>query len=170
MVLWYNITKIVKQKFLLLTYEVLAVGNSIKLKAFKVLDYVSMQANTSSVWLAIMAVLLAVGLITANDTALSHFPLISIFNEVFWAVLLVAYATVKLLQSTRPVNHCVTIFTSVLGAWIWNYMIVSFVFLDPKPLEASDLLLFVPVVCEVLDLALDMVRWRNPHCKGKHLL
>jgi hypothetical protein len=146
------------------------VRKNIKTRLYKALDHISTQANTSSLWLSIMGTLLGIGFLVGDSTSFKYFPFIKLLNHNIWAAILFAYAAVKFLQAVQSVPYWVTIATSVIGAWVWNYMIFSFIFLDPQTMAPVEVLLFFPVVCEVFDLAMDIVRWRNPLYRGKHIL
>lgn len=117
-----------------------------------------------------MGGLLGLGFLIGDSSSFSYFPFIKLLNTNIWAAILFSYATVKFLQAIQPLACWVTTLTSVVGAWVWNYMIISFIFLGSESVSPAELLLFFPVICEVFDLATDIIRWRNPLHKGKHLI
>lgn len=117
-----------------------------------------------------MGALLGLGFIVGDSSSFSYFPFITLLSADIWAVILFAYAAVKLLQAIEQVPCWVTTLTSIVGAWVWNYMIVSFIFLGNESISPAELLLFFPVICEAFDLAADIIRWRSPRHKGKHVI
>lgn len=66
-----------------------------------------------------------------------------------WALVFFAYASSKILGVLYRTPFFVKALTTISGLWLWNYIFLSFIVFDKTPVAATELMLIVPVICEV---------------------
>lgn len=66
-----------------------------------------------------------------------------------WGVLFAVYGAVGLLDCVFRVNWFVARGAGLLGMWLWSYLFLSLAVLDDKPTTAAEIMLVVPIICEV---------------------
>ena len=114
------------------------------------------ESKTMSVLLGIIGLFLGVGFLLGDSSSVDYHPLRMLFDPIIWAIIFLGYSTLKFSQIVKKVPARIKVFNSTLGMWLWTYVAISFLFYDPKPISPAEILLLVPLVCELLELIIDL--------------
>ena len=91
--------------------------------------------------------LLALGFLLGDISSSSNY---SAFNDrLVWAVAFGSYSAVKFTQSLGRTPLCLRAVTSILGLWLWCYLLISFIVLDKVSMAPAEPVLFMPLVWEL---------------------
>lgn len=66
-----------------------------------------------------------------------------------WGALFAVYGAVGLLDCLFRMNWIVARGAGLLGMWLWSYLFLSLAVFDEKPTTAAEIMLVVPIICEV---------------------
>ena len=66
-----------------------------------------------------------------------------------WGTIFFSYAICKLLSIPREFPFIFNAIVSVIGLWLWSYILIEFVFFSPTPLKVVEVLLILPVFTEI---------------------
>ena len=69
-----------------------------------------------------------------------------------WGAFFLAYGFAKVVNLLLIRQFFLTVLVSAIGMWGWNYLFLSFAVFDVAPLHPAELLMFLPVLCEVWSL------------------
>ena len=100
-----------------------------------------------SITLALFSGLLCLGFIIGDPGASTNYTAFS--NKFVWAAVFGAYSLVKSMQALNRMPMCTKIINSILGLWLWCYLIISFIFLDKTHMAPAELILIMPVLWEL---------------------
>ena len=78
-----------------------------------------------------------------------------------WMALFGAYAVCHLAACLYRLPTAVMYVCGVLGLWLWSYLFLSFVVFDRTPVQATEVMLIVPLIAEVWILAGDIFERRG---------
>lgn len=91
--------------------------------------------------------LLTIGFLLGDISANSNY---TAFNDkLVWAAAFGSYSAVKLTQSLGRTPLCLRVITSILGLWLWCYLLISFILLDKGNMAPAEPILFMPLVWEL---------------------
>lgn len=122
---------------------------------------VGQQAKILTLLLGLTAILLAIGFLFGDSANNSNYKiLIELFNHKVWAVMLATYGVLKFFQLFEKLPHFIRILTSVVGIWLWLYVFLSFIVFDRLDFSPAELLIVLPLACEVGELVLDIFNFR----------
>lgn len=114
------------------------------------------ESKTITMLLGIIGLFLGIGFFIGDSTSIDYYPLLMLFDSATWGIVFLIYSFLKLLQIVKKVHCRIKAFNSTLGMWLWTYVIISFLIYDPKPISPAEILLLVPLVCEVIELVIDL--------------
>ena len=91
--------------------------------------------------------LLTIGFLLGDLAANSNY---SAFKDgIVWAGAFGSYSAIKFIQSLGRTPICLRALNSVLGLWLWCYLIISFVILDKTAMAPAEPTLLMPLVWEL---------------------
>lgn len=114
------------------------------------------ESKTITMLLGMIGLFLGIGFIIGDSGSMDYHPLLMLFDSWIWATIFLLYSFLKFSQIVQKVPDRVRIFNSTLGMWLWTYVLISFLIYDPKPVSPAEILLLVPLVCEVIELVIDL--------------
>lgn len=117
--------------------------------------------------LGICALLLATGLYFGDTSSSNYEILLELFSHETWAAIFALYGTAKIIQGSHRLPSGIDIVICAIGIWLWNYIFLSFVVFDFKNFTAIEILLLLPVACEVWELALEIFAFRVRRSKNR---
>ena len=91
--------------------------------------------------------LLALGFLLDYISSSSNYSAFK--NGLVWAVAFGSYSAVKFTQSLGRTPLCLRAITSILGLWLWCYLLISFIVLDKVSMAPAEPVLFMPLVWEL---------------------
>lgn len=68
---------------------------------------------------------------------------------IMWGALFTSYGITKVSQSIYRVPFRVKLLSSLIGMWAWAYVFLSFTIFDTSPVAPTEILLCIPLVCEL---------------------
>lgn len=114
------------------------------------------ESKTITMLLGIIGLFLGIGFIFGDSTSADYHPLHMLFDAYVWAIIFLSYSLLKFLVIFKKIPCRVKVFNSTLGMWLWTYVVISFLIYDSKPISPAEILLLVPLVCEVIELVIDL--------------
>ena len=91
--------------------------------------------------------LLALGFLLGDISSSSNYS--AFIDRLVWAVAFGSYSAVKFTQSLGRTPLCLRAVTSILGLWLWCYLLISFIVLDKVSMAPAEPVLFMPLVWEL---------------------
>lgn len=91
--------------------------------------------------------LLALGFLFGNVTNSTDYTYLN--DKLVWFSAFAAYGSIKFLQSLSRTPLCLRVGNSIIGLWLWCYIFVSFIVLDPTPMMPIEPILVLPIVWEL---------------------
>ena len=122
---------------------------------------VKQQTRTLTLLIGLSAILLALGFLLGDSTHNTNYAiLLELFPPTTWGAIFSAYGVLKLLHILDKLPHSVKILTSIVGVWVWIYVFFSFIVFDTVRLSPAELLIILPLACEIGELVLDIFNFR----------
>lgn len=122
---------------------------------------VGQQAKILTLLLGLTAILLASGFLLGDSANNSNYRiLLELFDYKVWSVIWGAYGILKFFQLFEKLPYCVRITTSITGIWLWLYLFLSFIVFDRFDFSPAELLILLPLACEVGELVLEIFKFR----------
>lgn len=138
--------------------------NKLQQIAQRYLNLVFEHTSLLPISLGLMGLFYGVGFLYGDMHVNTNYHILEIFlSKLTWGILFLVYAVVKLLAPVYRLNTILKILCSFWGLWAWNYTIFSFIILDATPTAPAELILLVPLLLEVIDLALQI--WEHKLCR-----
>jgi hypothetical protein len=103
-----------------------------------------------------IAVVLGFGFLFAEVTTPNYIAFLS--PAWMWGILFLAYGLCHVAGAMYRLKTWVSYLCGGFGMWLWNYLFLSFVVFDKTPIQATEMMLALPIVCEVWLLAEDIYR------------
>lgn len=122
------------------------------------------ESKTITMLLAVIGLFLGIGFLIGDSSSIDYHPLRMLFDPIIWAIIFLGYSAIKFSQIIKKIPIRIKVFNSTLGMWLWTYVVISFLFYDPKPISPAEILLLVPLVCELIELIIDLCQ-RNRSLK-----
>lgn len=119
------------------------------------------ESKTITFLLSIIGFLLGTGFYFFNISNVDYAVFYSLADMQYWGIVFYLYGSIKLLQSIRPISQWLKIAGSSLGMWLWTYLIFGFLLLDQTQPTPEELLLIVPLICEMGELVINMFNCRK---------
>ena len=112
-------------------------------------------------FLGLMGALYGIGFLVGDMYVNTNYHALYLFlPQAAWGTLFLLYATIKLLAPVLRVATALKILNSFYGLWAWNYTVFSFIIFDTSPIAPAELILLVPLIVEVLDLATQLWEYK----------
>jgi hypothetical protein len=125
------------------------------------------ESSSVTLLLGIAGILLGLGFLL-GDPANPNYQAITAFGSAeVWSIAFIFYGIVKLAQTLGRCNIWLKLLMSLSGLWAWNYVFLSFTIFDLTPVAPTEILLALPIVCEVWGLAVELFAVRI--FKGRRL-
>ena len=108
-----------------------------------------LRVNHTVVSLTLFSVsgLLAIGFLFGDININSNYDAYS--NNIVWTAAFGTYSATKLIQSMGRTPLCLRAFNSVLGLWLWCYLIIAFMLVDTSSMSPTEPMLIMPLVWEL---------------------
>ncbi len=116
-------------------------------------DLTALRWTLAWVALALSAGMLFTAATTENYAAIHWFS-----DRMAWGLMFGAYGVAHVLACLYSLPKWVAYAAGVFGLWLWVYLFLSFVWFDPTPVQATEIMLAVPVAIEVWLLAEDIFK------------
>lgn len=110
--------------------------------------------------LGVSGITLGLGFIFANTLDPNYSAAVDFASPIYWAIGLLVYGSVKVLQSLGRMPALIKLLNALQGAWIWTFLFISFSVLDFAPITPTELLLLVPIFCEMWELAVAIFNFK----------
>lgn len=114
------------------------------------------EASSIMLLLSLCGILLGLGFIFGDPSNANYKAINSAGHVLVWGIGFLVYGVVKGIQTLYRIPVALKLVTSALGLWAWNYVFLSFTVLDSSPMAPTEVLLAVPIVCEMWGLAVSM--------------
>lgn len=125
--------------------------------------------NIITIILGLCGVMLGLGFYY-GDVSNNNYQLLTAFAPAnVWAVGFILYGLIKLYQYTTKVADWVCLVNAVQGIWAWSYLLLSFVVLDTTRIAPTELMLFVPLIFEVWELAAAIFKFSTRRRRKRNL-
>lgn len=120
----------------------------------RILLLIIAQIRTMSLILGLCGITLGLGFLV-GDTGNPNYHSIKEFAPIsFWAFGFFTYGVIKLLHSVFRVHHSVKLLNALQGIWVWTFLFLSFSIFDSTPLAPTELLLIIPIICELWEIVI----------------
>lgn len=106
--------------------------------------------------LAMCGVLLGLGFIFGDPNNNNYKAINEAGSAILWGISFTAYGLIKAIQTLYRIPTWLKFVASAAGIWAWNYVFLSFTLLDPTPVAPTEILLAIPIVCEMWGLAVSL--------------
>jgi peptidoglycan/LPS O-acetylase OafA/YrhL len=103
-----------------------------------------------------VALVLSVGMFFTATQTENYNAINSFSDRRVWGCIFLSYGACQVAASLFVLPAWVRIACCVVGLWVWSYLFLSFVVYDPTPIQATELMLAVPLISEVWILAGDL--------------
>ena len=70
-------------------------------------------------------------------------------SSISWFVVFGVYSTIKFVQALGRTPMYLRATNSILGLWLWCYLILAFIFMDPARLAPTEPMLLMPLIWEL---------------------
>lgn len=107
--------------------------------------------------LGVCGISLSIGFVFMNTSNPNYTALLQLANYAAWSLGFFTYGCIKVFQALFRVPYYIKLINAAQGMWLWTYLLLSFVVFDFSPLAPTELLLFVPVLCEVWEVTINIV-------------
>ena len=107
-----------------------------------------------SLLLGILGLTAAIGFAFIKSSGVHYSYVPQVAPMWVWGLIFGSYATVKLAQVFFIIHKYAMFIASIVGMWLWNFLLLDSVVLDKSGVTPMELLLVVPVFCEVWALAI----------------
>lgn len=125
---------------------------------------VFVQAHTMTLLLGVCGLALSIGFILGSPTNANYSTISSFADQSIWAFWFLIYSIIKLLQPLVRVWHSIKILNALQGIWAWSFIFLSFTVFDSTPIAPTELMLVIPIICELWELVVDIFNFRTcPH-------
>jgi len=106
--------------------------------------------NTAVVFVLTTAALLSgIGFLLGNISTSNYAAVISFAPSSIWALWFFIYGLVKLAEIIFFIPPYLKAFNSLFGMWLWNYIVLSFLFFDKNPAYQLEFTIVTPLIIEV---------------------
>lgn len=99
--------------------------------------------------LFLLGILLSLGFLLADTKSEDYRNILDLADYRIWGTIFFSYAICKLLSISREFPFIFNAIVSVIGLWLWSYILIEFVFFSPTPLKVVEVLLILPVFTEI---------------------
>lgn len=108
--------------------------------------------RTLTLLLGLHGITLGIGFALGDITDLDYTAVIQFAKPVYWAIGLWVYGILKVLQALSRMPATIKLLNALQGIWAWSFLFISFSIIDTAPITPTELLLVVPILCEVWEL------------------
>lgn len=105
-----------------------------------------------------IAIALASGFFFAQVSTSNYIAFNGFSPAWIWGVLFAAYGACHVTACLYKIPNWLSYCCGAMGLWLWNYLFLSFVVFDETPIQATEVMLALPIICEVWLLAEDIYR------------
>ena len=91
--------------------------------------------------------LLALGFLVGDINSNSNYN--AYVDKYLWAAAFGSYSLVKFIQALGRTPLCLRAINSILGLWLWCYLLLSFIILDKSTMAPAEPILVMPLVWEL---------------------
>ena len=107
--------------------------------------------DTSSIRIALgmSAITLAIGFVFGSTHEDSFNYLNELMNYNYWAISFLVYGIFIMTGGFVKVSRYAYCVVDAIGLWLWTYLFLSFVIVDPTPTSAAEYMLTVPILMAV---------------------
>lgn len=119
------------------------------------------ETHTISLILGILGLILGIGFLFGDTTGHNFKSIVSFGTHWFWASGFIFYGIVKLCHPIFSLPVWLSIFNTATGIWAWSYIILSFIIFDKTPTAPTEYMLVVPLLLEVVLLAIHIFEFRG---------
>jgi len=99
--------------------------------------------------LAIAALLSGIGFLLSDATNSNYTAIHAFAPSSIWALWFFIYGIEKLLETIFYIPSYIRAFNSLFGMWLWNYILLSFLFFDKNISYPLEYVLMAPLIIEV---------------------
>jgi len=122
----------------------------------RVSAFLIFESKTITMLLGLIGMFLGLGFFIGDSSSEDYLPLLALLDAESWGVVFLFYSTLKFSQILTKIHCRIKVFNSTMGMWLWTYILISFLFYDNKPISPAEILLAIPLVCEVIELVVDL--------------
>ncbi len=108
-----------------------------------------------------VALVLSAGLFATSTTTANYAAMNGLQDRAAWGAMFMLYGLHHVAASLYRIPAWLSYPAELFGLWLWAYLFLSFVVFDPTPVQATEIMLAVPLVSEVWILAEDIYRRKN---------
>lgn len=106
--------------------------------------------------LGILSALLGIGFAFGDTSGSNYAPMLAVTTQYVWGILFLVYGGCKIWDALFDYGFKLSSLVSILGIWAWNFVFLSFTYYDTAPVTPTEVLLFLPVICEVWSLIINL--------------
>jgi hypothetical protein len=99
--------------------------------------------------LATAAILSGIGFLIGDTSNSNYTAIIAFAPSLAWALWFFVYGIEKLIEVIFSIPPYIKALNSLFGMWLWNYIVLSFLFFDKNPSYPLEYTLIAPLVIEV---------------------
>lgn len=110
--------------------------------------------------LGISGITLGIGFALSNTTDLDYAAVVQFAPPIYWVIGLLVYGILKILQALGRMPATIKLLNALQGIWAWSFLFISFSIIDTAPITPTELLLVVPILCEVWELVVAIFNFR----------
>ena len=99
--------------------------------------------------LAFAAMLSGIGFLFGDITNPNYAAIAAFAPSYVWAVWFLIYGMEKIIEIIVSIPPYIRAFNSLFGMWLWNYVVLSFLFFDTNPSYPLEFTLIAPLAIEV---------------------
>lgn len=117
--------------------------------------------RTITLFLATFGLVFGIGFMLLPIDDDRYYPFIVLFDPIYWAIIFCVYGLLKIYQARSFCSTRLRIINSIIGMWLWAYVSISLIVYDPKSINPAELLLFLPLIYEIVELIIDLFQHKN---------
>lgn len=110
--------------------------------------------------LGLSGITLGIGFALGNITDLGYTAVVQFAEPIYWVIGLSVYGILKVLQALGRMPATIKLLNALQGIWAWSFLFISFSIIDTAPITPTELLLVVPILCEVWELIIAIFNFR----------
>jgi len=115
----------------------------------KVSELFKVDNTTTVVLLSTIAILSGIGFLIGDVHGDNYIAILAFASPTVWAIGFLAHGLEKLLEVIFNIPAYIKALNSLFGMWLWNYILLSFLFFDQTPTYPLEYTLIAPLVIEV---------------------
>lgn len=99
--------------------------------------------------LGMLGIVLSFGFLISTIDNPNYSLLLGLAPFSIWSAMFFLYGVIKVISVLYRTGLVLKTLTAISGLWLWNYLVLSFLVFDKSPIAATEVMLIIPVICEV---------------------